>query len=159
MFEQAGLQSFKYITSILLLPILYYNCYSKIKVRVFKKLIFTSIISKVYFLLLLYIILYAFLLGTSYEIVYLQKIIFPVTIFFVLALYFFNDAAIYKEVVIGVVLFSFLTLSYLYFFRRITSIINVGRLEISEETGMGPIVQGRMAGMFGLTILILFFLN
>ena len=157
MFEQVGLQSFKYITSILLLPILYYNCYSKIKVRVFKKLIFTSIISKVYFLLLLYIILYAFLLGTSYEMVYLTKFIFPGTILFVLALYFFNDAAIYKEVVIGVVLFSFLTLSYLYFFRGITSIINVGRLEISEEIGMGPIVQGRMAGMFGLTILILFF--
>ena len=157
MFEQVGLQSFKYITSILLLPILYYNCYSKIKVRVFKKLIFTSIISKVYFLLLLYIILYAFLLGTSYEIVYLTKFIFPGTILFVLALYFFNDAAIYKEVVIGVVLFSFLTLSYLYFFRGITSIINVGRLEISEKIGMGPIVQGRMAGMLGLTILILFF--
>ena len=81
MFEQVGLQSFKYITSILLLPILYYNCYSKIKVKVFKKLVLNSIISKVYFSLLLYIILHGcvplFLLPR-----YLAGLVCPVWVFF-----------------------------------------------------------------------------
>jgi O-antigen ligase len=102
-------------------------------------------------------ILYTVALGTEYEFVYLNKFIFPGFILFFSALYFFSDAAIYKEVVFGVVLFSFLTLLFLFLFKGISSMTSFSRLEISEEIGMGPITQGRMAGMLGLTILILFF--
>ena len=144
-FDLVGLQSFKYATFVFFAPLVFYKTYSKDKFRSFKKLLFTSSISKAYFFLLFYITLYAFSISTSYEINYLIKFIFPGTIFFVLALYFFNEIKIYKEVVFGVILFSFVTLGYLYLFKGLASIINVARLSISQEIGMDPIVQGRMA--------------
>ena len=156
-FDQVGLQSVKYVTFIVFLPIVYFKHFSRQKVFEFKKLLFRSTISKVYFLLLFYIMFYTLYVGTSYETLYLRKFIFPGTVFFILALYFFNDAAIYKEVVFGVVLFSFLTLLYLFLFKGISSMTSVSRYDISEEIGIGPISQGRMAGMLCLTILILFF--
>ena len=156
-FDLVGLQSFKYATFVFFAPLVFYKTYSKDKFRSFKKLLFTSSISKAYFFLLFYITLYAFSISTSYEINYLIKFIFPGTIFFVLALYFFNEIKIYKEVVFGVILFSFVTLGYLYLFKGLASIINVARLSISQEIGMGPIVQGRMAGMLCLTTIIMFF--
>jgi O-antigen ligase len=155
-FEQVGMESVKYITFVVILPLLYFKYNSRSKALEFKRLLFNSVISKVYFFLLFYIFLYTILLGTNYETLYLKKFIFPGTIFFVLALYFFNDIDIYKEVVIGVIIFSLLTLIFLYYFKGISSMLGTDRLEISDEIGMGPIVQGRMAGMLGLTLLVLF---
>ncbi len=157
LFDQVGLSSFKYITFIILFPIVFFKINSKDNLKKFKRVFFTNKLVKVYFLLLGYIILYVVALGTEYEFVYLNKFIFPGIILFFSALYFFNDTTIYKDVIIGFIIFSLVTFVFLFIFKDIISMKSITRLDISEEIGIGPIAQGRIAGMLGLTILIFFF--
>lgn len=156
MFQQIGLGFAKYGTFIFLIAVLYYKTYNR-KVRdSFLRILFQSGMSKIYFLLLLYFSLYAFGVGTEYEYDYLSKFIFPGTIYFILALYFFNNPSLYKDVVVGVIVFSALTLIFIYLFKGFGYITTLERTEISENIGMGPIAQGRMAGMLCLTSVVLF---
>ena len=150
-FEEAGLPGFKYSTFILLVPILFIRLYSKNRIVNFKRLVFKNIIPLTYLTLAFYIIFHGFLINTAYEHHYIKQFLFPGSILFLLALYFFNDKRIYPQIVSGILIFSFTTLVCLYFFRGITSMIDINRLSIGEEIGMGPIVQGRIAGLLGLT--------
>ena len=154
MFKETGLQALKYSTFLLLLPILYYKTYSKTRFRNFFKRIFNSKLSVVYFMLLIYMTFFAYAIGGSYEYTYPSSFFFPGTILFLMTLYFLNDIKVYKELVSGIIIFSLLTFLFLYLFKGFASIATVDRLEISESIGMGPIAQGRMAGMVGLISLI-----
>lgn len=157
MFEQVGLESLTYGSFAVLIPILYYKIHSKKRSKIFKIILATNAISRVYFILLTYIVLYTITVGSDYEFGYLQRFIFPGTILFILAHYFFNDDGVFKDIVLGVIIFSITTLLFLYLFKNFTSISEIERLEISESIGMGPIAQGRMAGMLCLTVIIWMF--
>ena len=157
MFQQVKLGSVKYITFVVFLPLLYYKLYSKDNFKNFIVRLFQSKISKIYFILLIYFALYALNNDTEYEYDYLIKFFFPGTVFFILTLYFFNNLKIYKEVILGLIIFSTLTLLFIILFKGFLYITTYERGEISENIGMGPIAQGRMAGLMGLTSLVLFF--
>lgn len=157
MFQHVKLGGLKYLIFLIFLPLLYFKLHSKENLKNFVVLLFQSRISKIYFMFLLYFALYALNSNTYYEYDYLSRFFFPGTIFFILSLYFFKSQKIFKEVIIGLIIFSTLTLLFIYLFKGFSYISTFERGEIAENIGIGPIAQGRMAGLMGLTSLILFF--
>ena len=76
MFEQVGLESLTYGSFAVLIPILYYKIHSKKRSKIFRIILATNAISRVYFILLTYIVLYTITVGSDYEFGYLQRFIF-----------------------------------------------------------------------------------
>jgi len=154
-FDGVGLVQFRYLTTIVFIPfILYFHC-RKGQYKYNLKNLFKSNIAWGFFLLSVYMSIYAFHIGQQYEIQFLNMFLFPGFILFIIGATFFFKDSMYKDFFYGILFFSILTM--------LTLIIFSGIEALSDRTffGKGPnisaITQGQMSGLvtfFSLLIIL-----
>lgn len=143
LFTEVGLESYRYITSIIFLPIIIYKEISFNSVFTKILLLRKTLFFRGYFLLVLYMLIFSLILSTSYELLYLQKFLFPGFILCIVGGLIFLNPRIHKDFFNGILFFSLLTVIYL--------IITKGLGSLSDRTFEGEtisaITQGRIAGI------------
>ena len=155
-FNQIGFDEFRYSTSLLIILIISVLHLKRLDFPVIFSFLIQNNIFKGYMILVFYIIIYALLLGTSYELTYLQLFLFPGSVLFLLSSYTFTYNRFYKEFFIGIIFFSILTAVTLIFFKGFDALSD--RTFSTDISNISAITQGRMAGLltiFSMSILIL----
>ena len=108
-FAQIGFDGYRYITSIIFIPILFFLHYRRDQWHQIINNFFKSKITIGYFLFLIYMLFYSFYIGTQYEITYIKLFIFPGVILFIISAIFFFKMNMYRDLFYGIILFCALT--------------------------------------------------
>jgi len=155
LFMQFGFESFRYITTILFIPIILLLHYKKLKIKPAIRNFLRDKITLGYFLLVIYMILYGYYIGTSYELEYIKMFVFPGVLIFIIGGIFFFNSRMYKDLFYGIILFSIITFISINFFGNFGEIFEVARTSFKEITGISPITQGQITGLLVIFSLII----
>lgn len=119
--------------------------------------LFNSSILQGFLVFSAYVLIYALSIGGAYEIGYLIKYIFPGFVMVLIGALMIYRYDMFKDIVFGLVLFTIFTMLHVqlvggslgYDFSA------TDRHLLAEETGVGAITQGRMAGSLALVCILM----
>ena len=117
LFDAIELGELRYITTLLFLPMIYLLHNRK---RVFNLNISNFKKNKItwgYILLAMYMVFYAFYIGTQYEMNFIKSFLFPGIIVFTVGAVFFFNYKMYKDLFYGIIIFAVVTMIALLFFK------------------------------------------
>jgi hypothetical protein len=158
-FEELGLDPLRHLFVLGILGSIVVIHYRKTPFKSNIDTFIRSRIIKAYILLFAVIIGYAFYFGTEYEFDYIVQFINPNMILMVFAALLFFNMKMFNQAVIGMIVFSVFTLVSINLFKDFASIGFVDRSEINAISGIGPLTQGKMAGIMALASILFFFEN
>ncbi len=148
LFSKIGFGDYRYVTILILFPFMIGYLYHKTSFYFLIKRVFKSRITLSYLILTLYVIIYGNYLGTEYEWVYINTFIYPTLFLFFIAGIFMFSPDIQKDFFIGVGVFMLITFFVILTSGNYNPSDSQERLLLYDDTGMGAIFQGRLAGLF-----------
>lgn len=156
LFTEVGFENYRYFTSIFFLPIILFKGTSLNSIILKLSLLRKTMFFRGYLLLIFYMLIFSFILSTDYELVYLQKFLFPAFFLCIVAGLLFINPRIYKDFFIGILFFSFFAMVYLITIKGLGSLSD----RDFEGDSISAITQGRFAGiMFIFSFFYIFFIN
>lgn len=108
-----------------------------------------------YIILSLYVIGYGTLIGSAYEMAYLDEFIVPCLVLFLVGSTLVFNRKMYDGLLIGMAAWLTVSFVYVFFIGSADAIVSGDRLTLEGQTGMGAIAQGRMGGVLALIGLLL----
>lgn len=155
-FEELGLGSLRHLFILGIVFTVSVLHYRKISFKANVTVLFKSGITKAYSVLFLTIFGYTIYFNTSYEYNYIFDLIYPnINLLLFAALLFFH-VKMFNQSAIGMIVYSAFTLIAINLFKDFASIGFIERSEINASSGIGPLTQGKMAGIMALASILFF---
>ena len=156
LFYEIGFTDYRYVTTILFLPLIYFFHRRKMKSSLIISNFIKNKITWGYLLLVMYMVYYAVYIASQYEIDFIKSFLFPGIILFVIASVFFYYEEMYKNLFYGIIIFSIITFVAIISLKAGgTKDYYIEREFVGEATSISTITQGRMAGLFAVFSLLM----
>jgi O-antigen ligase len=147
-FDEIGLTNFRYLSSFVFLFLIYFFHFDKVQLKINISKLIRSHIARGYFLLCVYMLIYAIHINDHYEFEFVSKFLMPGLLLFIIAAISFQKKSMYKDFFYGVIIFSIITMVTLIMYKGFGALSD--RTYMEDTSNISSITQGQMSSLLSL---------